>query len=693
MTTQKRHWALTIFLIMVVCVSLLNVRSVHADGETPTEPTGPTQVETEQPTEPPAESTPEPVEPPSGPTEPPAESTPEPVEPVEAPATPLAEVLTQVPENTEVVVLDESGDSVPLVSQEAAEITEVVDPMWCPEGVLPGGAGCTANFPSINDLITDMGNNPASYAQNGVIYFTASPGAGTFDLSPTTLPGDFDTLKNYNLTLQGGWNGSTSSPTLSGQTNFGANPITIGSSSNPWIGNIRLKDIRVSGVSGGENAITIHTDSGDITLNNVDVQSQSGGGYVALLDTNSGDILVENGSTFQSAIVVNRGNGFSANSDTGSITISGVSGTNIVFNNFRAPGAPFYNGATLSAPTVSLSYVTASGNDGNGIAISNASLVTLDHVTSGPDVNNQGNSRSGVLINGTGSTLVQVTGGTFADNGRYGIEIYGGSFIVYGSPTCPTTGDTLNTLGCYNATPITDSIAPTLLLPADISVSAAGPAGAVVNYSASATDNLDPSVSVSCSPASGSTFPLGTTTVNCFATDLAGNTALGSFQVTVVNTPVVPPASPASMPGSPASQTAPSEFIIPVTGGEVIDLDCNSAFWAFGIRLSFMSLCDYQTTLNNVGSNNLPGTLPNGYTFVMGLDLSILSENQAIENLPDGTGIQMDFPILDGSSDQFSVLHWNGSEWIEVPPQTSDDENFYQVRTTGETGIFVLVKK
>src|SRR5262249_31276993 len=34
-------------------------------------------------------------------------------------------------------------------------------------------------------------------------------------------------------------------------------------------------------------------------------------------------------------------------------------------------------------------------------------------------------------------------------------------------------------------------------------------------------------------PASGSTFPLGTTTVNCTATDAAGNTATCSFTVTV----------------------------------------------------------------------------------------------------------------------------------------------------------------
>jgi HYR domain-containing protein len=40
-------------------------------------------------------------------------------------------------------------------------------------------------------------------------------------------------------------------------------------------------------------------------------------------------------------------------------------------------------------------------------------------------------------------------------------------------------------------------------------------------------------VGVSCAPDSGSTFPVGTSTVRCAATDDAGNSASASFQVTV----------------------------------------------------------------------------------------------------------------------------------------------------------------
>jgi hypothetical protein len=57
---------------------------------------------------------------------------------------------------------------------------------------------------------------------------------------------------------------------------------------------------------------------------------------------------------------------------------------------------------------------------------------------------------------------------------------------------------------------------------------------AKVTFSATATDLVDGSVSVTCDHASGSVFPYGNTTVNCSATDAHGNTAVGSFVVHVV---------------------------------------------------------------------------------------------------------------------------------------------------------------
>jgi hypothetical protein len=78
-----------------------------------------------------------------------------------------------------------------------------------------------------------------------------------------------------------------------------------------------------------------------------------------------------------------------------------------------------------------------------------------------------------------------------------------------------------------------DTTPPVLSLPDDMSVEATAASGATVAFVASATDAVDGPVPVTCEPASGRTFPLGTTTVTCSATDAAGNTATASFEVSV----------------------------------------------------------------------------------------------------------------------------------------------------------------
>lgn len=73
-----------------------------------------------------------------------------------------------------------------------------------------------------------------------------------------------------------------------------------------------------------------------------------------------------------------------------------------------------------------------------------------------------------------------------------------------------------------------DTTPPVLTLPADIAAT-----DPVVTFTASAVDNIDGALSVSCTPASGATFAPGTTRVQCTAVDSRFNTAYGSFLVTV----------------------------------------------------------------------------------------------------------------------------------------------------------------
>jgi hypothetical protein len=57
-----------------------------------------------------------------------------------------------------------------------------------------------------------------------------------------------------------------------------------------------------------------------------------------------------------------------------------------------------------------------------------------------------------------------------------------------------------------------------------------------VAFNATAEDAVDGSVEVTCTPPSGSTFPIGTTTVTCTAKDDSGNSSQADFSVTVEDT-------------------------------------------------------------------------------------------------------------------------------------------------------------
>ena len=103
--------------------------------------------------------------------------------------------------------------------------------------------------------------------------------------------------------------------------------------------------------------------------------------------------------------------------------------------------------------------------------------------------------------------------------------------------TCTATDEAGNraTASFTVTVAVADTIAPEITgVPADITVRATSLSGATVSYTIpTATDAVDGSVPVTCSPESGSIFPIGTTRVVCTATDTAGNTATASFTITV----------------------------------------------------------------------------------------------------------------------------------------------------------------
>lgn len=78
-----------------------------------------------------------------------------------------------------------------------------------------------------------------------------------------------------------------------------------------------------------------------------------------------------------------------------------------------------------------------------------------------------------------------------------------------------------------------DTQNPVIVCPRDISLPTdPGSCTALVTFTPRATDNC-PDVAVACDPPSGTSFPIGTTTVTCTATDTSENVAECAFTVTV----------------------------------------------------------------------------------------------------------------------------------------------------------------
>jgi len=96
-----------------------------------------------------------------------------------------------------------------------------------------------------------------------------------------------------------------------------------------------------------------------------------------------------------------------------------------------------------------------------------------------------------------------------------------------------------NKATCAFTVSVNDTQAPNITCPA--AVTAVAPVacpiltGTTVNYPRPTVSDNCPGVTIACVPASGSSFPCGTTTVTCTATDTSANQSSCSFTVSVFN--------------------------------------------------------------------------------------------------------------------------------------------------------------
>ena len=154
-------------------------------------------------------------------------------------------------------------------------------------------------------------------------------------------------------------------------------------------------------------------------------------------------------------------------------------------------------------------------------------------------------------------------------------------------------------------------------VPADLTVEANGPAGSIVNYpTPSAVDAVDGPIGVvPCSPASGTTFPIGTTLVDCSATDTHGNTGHVTFNVRVADT-------------TPPNLIVPAARSVYATSADGVPSNAGSVV-AFLTAASATDIVDPQPVV----TANAPGVIPVGTTDI-GFAARDASGNVAFRSSP-----------------------------------------------------------
>ena len=112
---------------------------------------------------------------------------------------------------------------------------------------------------------------------------------------------------------------------------------------------------------------------------------------------------------------------------------------------------------------------------------------------------------------------------------------------------------------------------PSVSVPALLTVRSSSPAGRLVTYPSIGLDQLGRTLPTNCSNPSGSFFPVGTTTVTCFATDAAGDVGSASFPLTVEAAPSSIDSGPAPASfASTTTQDAPFSWSTAVRGQRTV---------------------------------------------------------------------------------------------------------------------------
>jgi hypothetical protein len=340
--------------------------------------------------------------------------------------------------------------------------------------------------------------------ETAVASANANSGANTIVLAS----GSYVPLKTLALTNTSGLQtieGPTSSPSVRGST-----AIISGSSVEPFPSQLFIVNLSVSaaiknveiGASGGLGTPAIE-DIGNLTVESTTLEGNEGSG---ILVTDKGTLTALNST-------------ISEDTEFGVL----VDGTASFFNSTIAFNS---DGGIQTVGTLNLTNTIVAENTGSGDCVGTAT--TSDH-----SLDSNGSCGVGTLSKTNPllqSSLLNNGGTTPVHSLKPGSPAIGAG----DESKCPTTDQR----GAKRANPcsigaVEFGAAPTITVPSNITTPATSASGATVSYTATATASEELLHSFSCTPASPSTFPIGTTVVKCTAVSGDENTATASFKVQV----------------------------------------------------------------------------------------------------------------------------------------------------------------
>ncbi|WP_457095391.1 HYR domain-containing protein [Lysobacter sp. P5_B9] len=185
----------------------------------------------------------------------------------------------------------------------------------------------------------------------------------------------------------------------------------------------------------------------------------------------------------------------------------------------------------LGTTTITWTAADAAGNSASATSIVTVVDTTAPAVTVPASLVREATSAAGASVTFSATAIDLVYG-----NVAVTCAPASGSTFALGVTTvaCAATDGSGNTGHAAFTVTVQDTTAPVIHYLGDVTATAGSNSNATVNYTQpTAWDIVDGTVPVNCTPASGTTFPVGTNTVYCSATDQHNNTASGSFKVTV----------------------------------------------------------------------------------------------------------------------------------------------------------------